>query len=215
MRVGATRNISLQSCVSALVTCCDLDSLMHLEIGDNPMHVEWQNAIVKGLPYLFHHCRQIANERKHRGKPPEMEYVTLVGQRMPLPWLTLRPSHWQSRHKDALRCSVITSALWLGAGCRYVGLGIGDEATLTKAEFDNWFRELLRLAQQTYVLKLQFKSLLALPDDILNLQNIRELNIVGNTLVRPRAQAAHVARVLHCPVWLYCCVCVCTVPGCA
>jgi hypothetical protein len=53
-------------------------SLTHLEIADNPMHPEWQRAVVKGLPYLFHHCRQVANERKYEGKPPEMQYVSLL-----------------------------------------------------------------------------------------------------------------------------------------
>ncbi len=57
---------------------CQSRRLTHLEISDNPMHSEWHSAIVKGLPYLFHHCRQVANERKHHGKPPEMEYVSVV-----------------------------------------------------------------------------------------------------------------------------------------
>ena len=135
------------------------------------MNAEWHSAIVKGIPYLFHHCRQLANERKHHGKPPEMEYVLARGCLGGFFVKVVRlPAHmWCSR----------------GVTCaRYVEMGIGGEATVTKAEVDNWFREMLKVAQQTYCLKLQFRSLRAIPSDVLHLENLRELDVVGNTLVR-------------------------------
>jgi hypothetical protein len=55
-----------------------LTSLKRLEIGDNPMHPEWGRAISKGLPHLFYHCRQLKNERRNHGKPPEMQYVLML-----------------------------------------------------------------------------------------------------------------------------------------
>jgi hypothetical protein len=82
------------------------------------MHPEWHRAISKGLPYLYHHCRQVKNERKNQGKPPEMEYVEF---------------------------------------------GIAGEATVTKAEVDKWFNDLLKTSQRSYVLRLQFKGLSFLP----------------------------------------------------
>jgi hypothetical protein len=64
-------------------------SLTHLEIGDNPMSAEWHAALTKGIPHVFHLCRQLNNERKLRGKPPEMQCVWRVWGR----GLSVRPVH--------------------------------------------------------------------------------------------------------------------------
>jgi hypothetical protein len=45
----------------------------------------------------------------------------------------------------------------------YVEFGIAGEATVTKAEVDKWFSDLLKISQRSYVLRLQFKGLSFLP----------------------------------------------------
>lgn len=118
-----------------------MTNLTHLEIGDNPLQSEWSRAVVKGLPHIFHQCRQVINERDNGGKPPEMQYNIM---------------------------------------------GIANEATVAKAELDQWMRDMFRRAQRSGVLKLLFKGMSFLPPDMFLLQDLRELKIVGNFLVRRR-----------------------------